>query len=160
MIEKDIEGALVDVFNNMNLNGLKVTGLWQPSAEGVVKGLEKSDSVAGLVVKIPPKSFDTFGICEVQFDIQLVLTVRIEKDKSGSHLMEFVEPINAKLEEWNLVQVGEELDDFKVEGFYPGGVQIQAGSGPDLDRNLTTWTVQWNVTLRGTLEHGETTVEE
>lgn len=65
MIEKNVEAAIIAEIDKLALPELDVVGLWQPTAEGIIKAMERSDSSAVLIVKIPPKSFDTFGVCEV-----------------------------------------------------------------------------------------------
>lgn len=149
MIEKDIERKIIDRINGLNLNGLSVSGLWQPSATGIVKGTEPSDSPAGLLVKVNPKGFATFGISDVSMTVEMALTVRIDMCPTGEELVSFCEPISKLLQSWNMVQCGAELDDFTVEGFTPGGIHVGSGTGPQLDRQLKVWTVYYSMTLEG-----------
>ncbi len=153
MIEKNVEAAIMTAIQNLNLPDLDIVGLWQPSATGVVKGTEKSDSTAALVVKIPPKSFDTFGICEVQLEADLVLTVRIEQDSTGEKLVQYVEPINNLLERWNMVTEQEDLEDLETDDFSVGGIHVNGGTGPTFDAQSRCWTVTFSLTIRGLLKH-------
>ena len=151
MIEKDIEKNIIDKIKNLNLNGLSVNGLWQPSATGIVKGTEQSDSPAGLMVRVNPKGFETFGISDVSMNIELVLTVRIDMCPTGEELLSYCEPISNLLQAWNMVQCGVELTDFVVDGFNPGGIQVDNGTGPQLDNKMKVWTVYYNMTLEGAI---------
>lgn len=151
MIEKDIEKNIIDKIKSLGLNGLAIDGLWQPTATGIVKGTEKSAEPAGLLVKVNPMGYDTFGISDVIMDIGLYLTVRIDKCPTGTELVSYCEPISNLLKAWNMVQCGEELTDFVVDGFNPGGIQVNQGTGPDVDRQMKVWTVYYNMTLRGAI---------
>ena len=153
MIEKNVEKKIIDAIEALNIPDLQVVGLWQPSATNIVKGTEQSDAVGALVVKIPPKAFDTFGICEVTMDVQMILTVRVEKDSTGENLVKFVEPITDLLEAWNLDLEGNELEALVTEDFTPGGVQVNAGSGPTFDPQTNSWSVEFSLTIRGLKLH-------
>ena len=102
-----------------------------------------------MVVKVPTRGFDTFGICEVQFDIVIVLVARIE---TNPDVVAITQPIVKMLTDWNLVQRYEELSDFMVDGFYPGGIQVNQSSGPDIDGSNKTWSITFNIALRGTVD--------
>ena len=58
------------------------------------------------------------------------------------------------LTDWNLVQSYDELEDFMVDGFYPGGIQVNQGQGPDIDKETKTWATTFNLVLRGTVGCG------
>ena len=151
MVEKDIEKKIIDRIEGLHLEGLAVSGLWQPSATGIVKGTERSGAPAGLLVKVNPKGFATFGISEVSMDIALCLTVRIDMCPTGEELAAFCDPISRLLDHWNMVQCGEELEDFTVDGFDPGGIRVNQGTGPELDRQMKVWTVCYGLTLEGSI---------
>lgn len=153
MIEKNVEKKIIDAVKALNIPDLQVTGLWQPSAANIVKGTETSDAAGALVVKIPPKAFDRFGICEVTMDAQMVLTVRAEKDQTGENLVKFAEPITEMLEAWNLDLQGDELEALVTEDFTPGGVQVNSGSGPTYDPQTHSWSVEFSLTIRGLKLH-------
>ena len=150
MIEQDIEKKMIDKINSLGLDGLQVDGLWQPTATGIVKGTEMSNTPAGLIIKVNPKGFSTFGISDVSMSIEMVLTVRIDMCPTGKELIKYCAPISKLLQSWNMIQCGEELDeDFQVEGFNPGGIHVTEGTGPELDRLLKVWTVNFSMTLEG-----------
>ena len=153
MIEKNVEAAIITAIENLGLPNIDIVGLWQPTATGIVKATEKSNSDAALVISIPPKSFDTFGICEVSLEVSMTLTVRVEKDATGSKLLQYVEPINAMLESWNMSEEHDELEALITEDFYPGGIRVNAGSGPTWDPSSKTWSVEFSFTVRGLLQH-------
>lgn len=152
MIEKDIEKNIIEKIKELNLEGLDIGGLWQPVETGLVKNIESSDSIGGLIIKVNPKGWETYGISTIDMQIQLSLVVRIELDPTGEHLVKYCESISGLLEQWNSVKSNEELTDFVVEGFIPGGVQISQGQGPDYDSNSKTWSVIFTFSLRGSVD--------
>lgn len=125
-----------------------VFGLWSDSTN-MLNNKEHSDQKAFVVVKVPTRGFDTFGICEVQFDIVIVLVARIE---ANPDVVAITQPIVKMLTDWNLVQRYDELSDFMVDGFYPGGIQVNQSSGPDIDSSNKTWSITFNIALRGTVD--------
>ena len=126
-------------------------GLWQPSATGIVKGSTLTDTPAALLIKIPPRTFDTFGMSDVTMNVRLCLSIRYELCPTGRELLEYTEPIQNIVTEWNMKQTGEELEDFEVDGFFPGGLMVNGGTGPDLDLKNKSWSVEWDITLKGAL---------
>lgn len=155
MIERLIEKRIVDKLKSAvdarGIEGLCVYGLWNDSAD-VMKSKEQSSSKAFCIVKIPPRSYTTFGICEVQMNISIALVVRADACQDDE-VSSFTEPIVDILNSWNMVHEYEELVDFEVEGFYPGGINITQGEGPDIDRSSMTWSVSFNVLLVGSIVH-------
>lgn len=148
MIEQDIEKNIIERLKGLELEDADIIGLWQTTDEGVLKCVEKSNAVAGVVVKVSPRSYDTFGMSDVSMIVNIVLNVRIDKCPTGDKLVEYYTKIQSLVQEWNLKQVGQELDDFVVDGFYPGGVEASA-AGPDLSKENMSWTVSWTIDLRG-----------
>ena len=153
MIEKNLEHAIITAIERLELPNLQILGLWQPSATGALKGKQEEDATATLVLKIPPKSFDTFGICEVTMDVDLALSVRVEKDVDGEMLLKYVEPISDLLDRWNMSEEHDELEDLITQDFYPGGVKVNGGTGPIYDSQSKTWTVTYTFTVRGVIQH-------
>lgn len=152
MLEKDVEEAIVAAVDGLGLQGLAVRGSWQVVTAGTVKGAE-DEGAAALVVKVSPRSFPTFGICEVDLDVTLALAVRVDLDADGAKLVEYADAIGDLIQGWNLVEAGDELTDLAVPGvFEPGGVQVTCGTGPENENGA--WTVVQNFTLRGTVPHG------
>ena len=152
MLEKDVEDAIVSAVDGLAIQGLVVRGSWQVAAAGLVKGAE-GDCTAALVVKVAPRSFPTFGICEVDLAVTLALAVRADLDADGAKLVEYTDAIGELIQGWNLVEAGDELTDLSVPGvFEPGGVQVTGGTGPEFENGA--WTVVQNLTLRGTVPHG------
>lgn len=153
MVEKDIEKRIIDKINGLGIKDMGVYGLWQ-DGNTMLNNKELPNQKAILVVKVPTRGFDSFGICEVQFDINISLVVRLEMCPDGMPIEQIVEPIMKMLTDWNLVQRYEELEDFMVDGFYPGGIQVNQGQGPDIDTKANTWSTTFNLVLRGTVGCG------
>ena len=121
MIEEALEQKIVDKIKGLNIPDSAVYGLWGASAKMYN---ESSTKRSIIVVKVPTRGFDTFGICEVQFDIMISLVIRLDKCKSGNDVMNATQPLVQMMNDWNLVKSDGELQDFMVDGFYPAGVQI------------------------------------
>lgn len=153
MVEKDIEKRIIDKIKGLGIKDIGVYGLWQDYGElSYNKELPKQKAI--VVVKVPTRGFDTFGICEVQFDITVSVVVRMDMCSSGKELSEIVEPMVKMVSDWNLVERYDELSDFMVNDFYPAGIQVNQGSGPDVDRASSTWSMTFNMILKGTVGCG------
>ena len=150
MIEQDLETKIVKKIQGLEIPKVTVMGTWGNASE-LVKKNERADQRAFVVVNVPTRGFDTFGICEVSFDIRISVAVRIEMCPTGKELAEIVDPIVGLLTKWNLVTVHDELDDFFVEDFDPAGVQVAQGTGPEIDTNTKIWSNTFNLVLRGTV---------
>lgn len=154
MLEKDIETKIIEAVEALELPGLWINGGWQVATAGSLKGSEDPRAKAALVVKVGPRTFETFGICMLALDVTITLAVRADLCPRGEELVTYADAVAGLLQDWNLVESGEELTALQVEGtFDPGGVQITGGSGPDFTEG--TWTVQWSLTIRGTIPHEE-----
>ena len=151
MVERMIEQRIVEKIKGLNIQGLQVCGLWDYSLN-IMTSNEKSNSKGFLVVKVPTRGFDTYGICEVQFDIVLSLVIRLDMCPTGKEMEQMTKPILKMLTDWNLVDRGDDLSDFMVDGFYPGGIQVNQGQGPDIDKETKTWATTFNIVLRGTID--------
>lgn len=117
-----------------------------------MKSLESAESIGGLIVKVNPRGWETYGLSTIDMQIQLSLVVRVELDPTGEHLVKYCESISGLLEKWNQTKSNEELTDFAVDGFVPGGVQISQGQGPDYDSDSKTWSVIFTLSLRGSVD--------
>lgn len=105
-----------------------------------------------MIVKVNPRGWETYGLSTIDMQIQLSLVVRVELDPTGEHLVKYCESISGLLEKWNQTKSNEELTDFAVDGFVPGGVQISQGQGPDYDSDSKTWSVIFTLSLRGSVD--------
>lgn len=113
MIEQELEKNIVKKIQGLQIPKVTVFGSWGDAAELVSKN-ERADQRAFVVVNVPTRGFDTFGICEASFDIRISVAVRIDMCPTGKELAEVVEPIVGLLTKWNLVQAHAELEDFFV----------------------------------------------
>lgn len=150
MVEADIEKKIIDRLKGLNIPDIGIFGMWNDPTD-MIGNKELANQRGYCVVKVPTRGFDTFGICEVDFDIIISLVIRVEMCKSGNEIAKIVEPIVGVLTGWNLIESDDELTDFMVDGFYPAGVQINQGGGPDIDRGSKTWSTTFNLNLKGTI---------
>lgn len=160
MIEKDIEAKIVAAVEALGLPGLVVRGAWQAAAAGEVKDEESASAPAALFVHVGPRSFETFGICIASMDVALLLAIRADLCPTGSALETYADPIAAILTRWNMEMCHTEDCGMAVDGFTPGGVQMSGGSGPEFDRDASSWSIVWNFTLRGYVAHADHTQEQ
>lgn len=149
MIEEKLEKKITDKIKSLNIPSSEVYGLWGESSRLYNESPNKRTII---VVKVPTRGFDSFGICEVQFDITISLVIRLDMCKNADDVKNATEPLVRLMDSWNLVARSEELVDFMVDGFYPGGVQINQGQGPEIDRASKTISNTFNIVLRGTVE--------
>lgn len=152
MVEKLIEANIVSAISALGMEGVPVIGMWDVAAQGAVKGEEGTEHAA-VVVRVPPMSYDTPGLCNVTISASITLTVRIDMCPTGEELAEYSARLAGLLEGWQLAETGADLVDFAVDGFEPGGFQATGGDGPTVEGQA--WTVVQNFMLRGTVLHGE-----
>ena len=148
MIESDIERNLVAYFKSLAIEGLDVTGLWQPS---VFSRGEERISPATLVVAVPSFNYDTFTVCDVSTDISFTVVARV--DLCDGDILKYIDKIASSLEKWNLTTDCDTLEVFNTDEFTAAGVNVQGGAMPDLDQIKKIWTVQFKLTLRGSILH-------
>ncbi len=147
MIEQDIEKAVIERVGAIGIDGMDVSGLWQPSAEGVVKGTEGSGSTAFLAVVANPRSSETFSLPRADITVSLALAVLVDRAPDGDALREFTEPLFALLADWQ-ANISSVKADFTVEGFNPVGFRLDGGN-VSYDRAARAWSVSQSFTLRG-----------
>lgn len=147
MIEQDIEKAFIGRVEGLAIDGLRVSGVWQPSAEGVVKGSEGADCTAFLAVAANPRSSATFSLPRADVVVSLALSVLVDRAPDGDALREFTEPLFALLADWQ-ANISSVKADFTVDGFNPVGFRLDGGS-VSYDRAARAWSVSQSFTLRG-----------
>lgn len=152
MIEAQIEKRIVEKLRDLDLKDIAIFGIWNDAncLSGMKEGKDKKGYV---VVKVPTRGFDTYGICEVQYNIAISMVFRLEMIEEGFQIQDYTDKILGVLSQWNLVHTYDELSDFVVDGFEPGGINIGQGVGPDIDRNTKTLSMVFNLILRGTVNH-------
>lgn len=154
MLERMVEAKIIAAVNALGIDGLAVSGFWQPSAPGEVKGVEDSAHKSALAVKVPPKGFDTFSICEATLAVSLLLEVRADMCPTGEELSTICGAIGDMLTGWNMDEHGEVERDLSVPGvFSASGVNVSTGTGPDFVAAEGVWEVEYNLTLRGSVVH-------
>lgn len=163
MIEQSLESNIVAAIEALGVNGLDVRGLWNPVAEGLVKGSENdSSSPAAAAVRVSPRSYSNYTIPTVTFDCAISLVVRTDLDPTGAILAAAADAIAGKLAAWH-ADVCESNDaGLACAGFQPAGFAVSGGTGPDFDRDAATWAVNYAFTIDGSLvpEQEETSQEE
>lgn len=147
MVEHELESKIITRLKSLGLSGLDFVGLWQPDPSNH-KGDERIDKGV-CVVKVAPAVFETFGLSEAAFDCMVVLTLRTDACPGGRELLDYAEAVGNVFKRWNNTTTGDQLVDLKTDNFEPGGIYFTASSGPDLDRQSSTWSVSWNFSLRG-----------
>lgn len=147
MIERDIEKATIAKVQALAIDGLSVTGIWQPSASGVVKGVEDSAFVASLAVVAKPRTYQSFSLPRADLAVSLALRVLIDRAPDGEALHDFTAPLDALLEDWQ-ANIDSVKTDFTVPRFNPCGFRLDGGE-VSFDRAAMAWLVTQSFTLRG-----------
>lgn len=150
MVEHELESRIITKLKSLGLGGLNFVGLWQPDPSNH-KGDERIDKGV-CAVKVAPAVFETFGLSEATFDCMVVLTLRTDTCPGGRELLDYAESIGNVFKQWNNTTAGDQLVDLMTKSFEPGGIYFTASSGPDLDRQSSTWSVSWNFSLRGMVD--------
>lgn len=150
MIERELEEKILGIVRDSNVDGFQVYGLWEICGTGYAKALDNADT-AVVVVKVPSKSFETFGISEVLMTPSVTLAVRVDSDRNGEKALGFAERLSKRLEELNLESSLDNLIPLGTEHFVPGGFKLLPGQGPDFDSQNCTWTYVWEFEVRGTI---------
>lgn len=147
MIEKDLERAVMARVGAAVPETVQVSGVWQPSAMGVVKGEEKAGAMAYATVAVAPRSHETFATPKADFAVAVALVVRQELCPDGAALADFTEHILAVLEGWQM-SVSAMQADLSVPGFAPCGLRLDGGNVKFSDA-ARAWTVTQSFTVRG-----------
>lgn len=150
MIEEEIEKAIVDRIQDMNIDGLYVMGLWQQDINN--KGVEPKNAKGVLAVRVSPCYFETYGLSECIVDVVLGLSIRSDLSPNGEALVQICDPIQKMLIGWNTLTSGEQLEDFDLHDFSAGGLQVNGGTGPEVDQANKTWTISWTFTIKGIIK--------
>ena len=158
MIEQSLEQAVVAKIAALNLPALKVDGVLAPAAEGAVKGAEGADFAAFAKVAASLRAFETFSHSKADVAIRISLSIRADLAPDGAALVEYTEPLQAILDEWQL-SIDCVHEDLSVEGFNPVGVRVDGGD-VSLDREAGVWRVEQSLTVRGIVQTQTTTTNE
>lgn len=151
MIEQSLEQAVVAKIAALNLPALKVDGVLAPAAEGAVKGAEGADFAALAKVAASLRAFETFSHSKADVAVRISLTIRVDLAPDGAALVEYTEPLQALLDEWQL-SIDRVHEDLVVEGFRPVGVRVDGGD-ISLDREAGAWRVEQSLTVRGIVQN-------
>ncbi len=147
MIEKDLERAVMARIADAAPETVQVSGMWQPSAAGVVKGVERAEAMAYASVAVAPRSHETFATPKADFAVAVSLAVRQEMCPDGAALADFTERILAVLEGWQMSLPALQAD-LTVPGFAPAGLRLDGGNVAFSDATRA-WTVTQSFTVRG-----------
>lgn len=147
MIEKELESAILARIVDAAPEAVQVSGMWQPSASGVVKGEERSGAMAYAVVAVAPRSHETFATPKADFAVAVSLVVRQELCPDGAALADFTERILSVLEGWQMSLPAMQAD-LAVPGFAPAGLRLDGGNVEYSDA-AHAWTVTQSFTVRG-----------
>ena len=147
MIEKDLERAVMARVVAAVPGTVQVSGMWQPSAAGAVKGVERAEATAYVSVAVAPRSHETFATPKADFPVAVALEVRQELCPDGAALADFTERIFAVLEGWQMSLPAMQAD-LTVPGFSPVGLRLDGGNVAFSDA-ARAWTVTQSFTVRG-----------
>ena len=147
MIEQELEEKVLDMVRASDC-GFQIYGLWEVCRTG--PKIDNADT-AVVVVKVPPKRFETFGISEVTMTPVITLAVRVDSDRGGKKALEFADFLQGRLDRLNLESSLSRLEPLATAHFVPGGFKLLDGQGPDFDPANHTWTYVWQFEVKGTM---------
>lgn len=153
LVEHELERAIIHAIEGLHIDGLELRGAWQVVDAGADKTEEADGARAFCVVTCKPRRFATFGLCEVSFDVSLVVNVRADRCPRGSDIIAVLSPLSTLVTMWQMADADGLLDLTVVDAFYPGGVLVDGGEGPIYDQDSGTWTIIQNLTVSGTIKH-------
>lgn len=88
MIEKELEEGIISRFecalSASGIERIQVTGTWQPSSDGAVKGLEDGTSSGIVAVKVLPRQYETPTIPDGSVQVEVQLIMRSDSDPTGT----------------------------------------------------------------------------
>lgn len=151
MVEQELESKIVDALEALEVPGLVVRGLWNPVADGEVKGQEGSDIPVAAVVRVSPRSYGDYGVPTVTCECAVALAARVDLDPTGAILSSAAEAISDRLAAWHDNVCVADGDGLSFEGFMAAGFMVTGGSGPTFDEAAGAWAVTFNFTVSGTL---------
>jgi hypothetical protein len=149
IVEKFIEDAIIRKIRLLNVAD-RVVGAWEVKQDGEVKG-ESDASDAVISVAVSPRSYDGFMSTQADFNCAIGIAVRRDSCPTGAEIAEITEPLFALLHSWN-ADVDAVYEDFTVDGFLPGGLQLTGGYGPEYDESRGVWMVSQTFTVRGIID--------
>lgn len=154
LVEHELERAIIRAIEELHVDGLELRGAWQVADAGADKTEEEANGARAIcVVTCKPRRFSTFGICEVSFDVSLVVNVRADRCPRGSDIIAVLAPLSTLVTMWQMADADGLLDLTVMDEFYPGGVLVQGGDGPIYDQDSGTWTIVQNLTVSGSIKH-------
>ena len=129
---------------------VQVTGTWQPSSDGAVKGLEDGSSVGVVAVKVLPRQYETPTIPDGSVQVEVQLVMRSDSDPTGKDYLQTTETIQGAMQLWQR-DFGLYHEDFStVNGFEPTGFRLDGGDC-GLDKENAIWTFAQSFTMFGNI---------
>lgn len=157
--EREIEERMKSLFaaslEAAGVTGVRFEGAWSVAAAGEVKGVA-DDSAVSAALAVGIRNYATFQTPQADLPCVLAVCVRRDACPTGAELAAVIEPIMNRLHVWN-ADADAVFTELTTAHFSPGGFQLTGGSGPDYDETTAAWTVTFNFTLRGVIEHSTTT---
>lgn len=148
-IEKQIEANIIAAFRALNVADMEVVGTWN------VAPAETSATLARLSVKVSPRGYSRYTVCEATLAATLELAVRVDTDPEGARLERCASAVAGLLHKWNMNVHDEAKTALSVAGEAAvGGVKVGAGEGPD--REGGNWYVTFPMDITAFIKHTQT----
>lgn len=145
-IEKVIEDKLVAALSE--IDGVSVTGPWQISAEGTVKGEETPAKRISIGVAVSAPVWDAYLVPSCSISVALSIVVRQEVSPTAADLARVCDPVTRLL--LSLQLNAEAVDGLlSSPSFSADGVRLDGGQPPVFDSSANTWRVVRSFTVRG-----------
>ena len=127
---------------------IRIVGNWQPSQEGMIKGLEDGSDVGIVTVKVMPRQYETPTIPDGSMQVEVTLVMRSDADPTGQSYLTVTDVVQSVMHEWQKC-FEKYQSDFAIEGkFVPTGIRLDGGDC-GLDKENAIWTFAQSFTAFG-----------
>lgn len=126
-----------------------LSGIWQTTAPGVVKGEEPEDAVAVVGVATSGFSRETFSLPTGSYTVAVSLAVRNELDPCGEVFLRFAAALESLFQAWQGETYQQHFARLDTPGFSVGDVAVESAP-PMRVKSAECCSMTWTVTLRGT----------
>lgn len=152
MTEQKIEKIVIDkfksAFEQANIEDVQLVGTWQVAEEGNIKAFEDKTATGILAVKVYPRTYETPTIPDGQFQVDVSLIVRADKDATGQGYLGMTQLVSDILHAWQK-SYASYAEDFAIENeFQPTGFNLESGE-VGLDKEARIWQYTHTFILHG-----------
>lgn len=146
-VEAEIEAAVVAKLKDAlaGVQGVRIEGAWQTTAEGEVKGEENPSDRVIVGVAVGAPSYETYQTPTAEISVALAVVVRRELAPTAAEVAAVMEPISRVLLGYQL----DEPDGLSTNHFRADGVRLDSGEPPAYVAARKVWRVTRSFSVKG-----------